>query len=159
MTSKIKNKIWKPNRHRFQALPILLLRAREASIKNVRPVFRKFDMTEQRWRILRSLYDTEVLSASELAQQVFLSMTSISRITKQLSEEKLVTRKIDPLDKRSILFSITQKGRILCSRIGPALEAKHAETFNDLDKIDMDKLEKTINTLIGELGGLTIPGN
>ncbi len=151
--------LWQPKRHRFLALPVLLLRAKEASIQNVRPILRGFGMTEQQWRVLRSLYDAEVLSASELAEGVFLSMTSISRITKHLSAENLITRKNDVSDKRCILFSITRKGQKLCSKVGPALEVKHKDTFNNIDSIDMNELEKSLNLLIKELGGLTIPGS
>lgn len=150
--------MWKPDRHRFQALPVLFLRAREASVQNVRPVFREHGLTEQRWRVLRAIYDTDTLSASELAEEVFLSMTSISRITKQLGADKLIARSSDRSDRRSIRFSITQKGRELCSIVGPALEKRHRDTLRELDSIDIDEVEKTLNALIEELGGLAIPG-
>ena len=154
-----KTHLWQPKRHRFLALPVLLLRAKEASIQNVRSILRDYGMTEQQWRVLRSLYDAKILSASELAEGAFLSMTSISRITKHLNAEKLITRKNDLFDKRIILFSITRKGQKLCSKVGPALENKHKETFDRIDSIDMNKLETSLNLLVKELGGLTIPGS
>ena len=47
------------------SLPMMLLRAREAVMGRFRPMLRKFDLTEQQWRIIRALSEVEERDASD----------------------------------------------------------------------------------------------
>jgi len=44
-----------PMREFSRSLPMSLLRAREAVMRQFRPSLRRHDLTEQQWRILRAL--------------------------------------------------------------------------------------------------------
>ena len=56
--------IWQPGASLSNALPVMLLRAREAVMQLYRPLFRAAGLTERQWRVLRALYDADRLEPS-----------------------------------------------------------------------------------------------
>jgi homoprotocatechuate degradation regulator HpaR len=100
-------------------LPILLLRAREAVTDRFRPVFQAQGVTEQQWRVLRTLSTATEVSVTALAKAVFLSGPSLSRILKDLLGRGLILRRANPADQRLGLISITPVGREVISAVAP----------------------------------------
>jgi hypothetical protein len=73
-----------PMREFSRSLPMSLLRAREAVMRQFRPSLRRHDLTEQQWRILRALAAIEAIEVTELARTAFLLGPSLSRILRDL---------------------------------------------------------------------------
>src|SRR4051794_24912283 len=61
-----------PMRDFSQSLPMALLRAREAVMRQFRPSLRQHGLTEQQWRILRALAAVDATEVTELARLAFL---------------------------------------------------------------------------------------
>jgi homoprotocatechuate degradation regulator HpaR len=96
-----------------QTLPMALLRAREAVMARVRPMLRAHGITEQQWRVLRTLADAEAMEAAQLARRVFLLRPSLSRILRDLQARGLVERAGPGASLRRSRLSITDQGRAL----------------------------------------------
>lgn len=96
-----------------QSLAGTLLAAREAVMAPIRPFLRASNVTEQQWRVLRVLCQTETLDARSIADQALLYPPSVTRILKELADRGLIDRMIDKKDARRSLISITQRGRAL----------------------------------------------
>ena len=64
-----------PMRDFSRSLPMSLLRAREAVMRQFRPSLRQHGLTEQQWRILRALAAIEAVEVTELARTAFLHFT------------------------------------------------------------------------------------
>ena len=60
-----------PMREFSRSLPMSLLRAREAVMRQFRPSLRHHGLTEQQWRILRALAAVETIEVTELARSPF----------------------------------------------------------------------------------------
>src|SRR6185437_11881019 len=73
-----------PMREFSRSLPMSLLRAREAVMRQFRPSLRRHDLTEQQWRILRALAAIDAIEVTELARTAFLLGPSLSRILRDL---------------------------------------------------------------------------
>src|ERR1700722_6444323 len=69
-----------PMREFSRSLPMSLLRAREAVMRQFRPSLRNHGLTEQQWRILRALTAVDTIVVTELARVAFLLGPSLSRI-------------------------------------------------------------------------------
>jgi len=110
-----------------QALPMELLKAREAAMARFRPMLRRHDLTEQQWRVIRTLYQSERLDAGELARQSFLLAPSLTRILQHLEREGLLHRRADVNDQRRAVFSLTASGKRLFRKIAPDSEALYRE--------------------------------
>src|SRR5580658_2346318 len=99
-----------PMREFSRSLPMSLLRAREAVMKQFRPSLRRHGLTEQQWRILRALASIDAIEVTELARVAFLLGPSLSRILRDLEANRLIERKVAKADLRRNVVSISAKG-------------------------------------------------
>ncbi|MGN6286310.1 MAG: homoprotocatechuate degradation operon regulator HpaR [Afipia sp.] len=106
-----------------RSLPMALLRAREAVMREFRPSLRDHDMTEQQWRVLRALSTGREMEVAELANATCLLGPSLSRILRDLEERGLVTRRVPETDLRRGFVSISPVGNALIARVGPISES------------------------------------
>ena len=110
-----------------QSLPMALLRAREAVMARLRPMLRMHGVTEQQWRVLRTLEHTDGLEAAQLARRVFLMRPSLTRILRDLQARGLVVRHASPAGLRRSLVYISPKGVALIADTRPDAAAANAE--------------------------------
>ena len=99
-----------PMRDFSRSLPMSLLRAREAVMRQFRPSLRDHGLTEQQWRILRALAAIETIEVTELARVAFLLGPSLSRILRDLEARQLIERRTAKADLRRGMVSISGKG-------------------------------------------------
>jgi homoprotocatechuate degradation regulator HpaR len=132
-----------------RALPIALLRAREAVMVRFRPILAARDVTEQQWRVIRVLGEESPLDATHLADRVCVHAPSLTRILKALEERKLVTRHRDEEDGRRISLAITPQGLAMIEEVTPetsavyaALEARYGRERIELLLDMLDQLAK-----------------
>src|ERR1700743_3845705 len=116
-----------PIREFSRSLPMSLLRAREAVMRQFRPALRDYDLTEQQWRILRALTAVEAIEVTELARVAFLLGPSLSRILRDMERRRLIERKAAKADLRRAVVSISPKGLALIEAVAPTSEAIYAE--------------------------------
>jgi len=134
-----------------RSLPIALLRARESVLGWFRPIFSDFELTEQQWRVIRVLYETEKLEISELARQTSILPPSMSGILKRLEARQLIVRTQDTCDQRRVWISLDHGALEMMDSIGPRYESTMAELETLLGQQNVDELiavlEKIQNTV------------
>ena len=108
------------------SLPMELLKARESAMARFRPMLRDHGLTEQQWRVVRTLAAFGNIDATELARRSFLLAPSLTRILQYLENEKLVNRSSDRADQRRSVFVLTAKGRKLFAEVAPDSESLYA---------------------------------
>ena len=115
------------------ALPVTLLRAREAVMNRLRPVLNKHGITEQQWRVLRLLEKhAQTMDASELARRCCILMPSLTRIVRGLEASGLLRRQTHARDKRRLRISITSRGRRLVEQIAPEMMLRWKSLYADI---------------------------
>lgn len=120
-----------------------LLAAREAVMAPIRPHLRQANVTEQQWRVLRVLADSERLDARGISEQAMLYAPTVTRILKELGERGLIERKIDPDDGRRAIISITEEGKKLVANTAQhtkVLLNAYAQEFST-ERLEAFKLE------------------
>jgi homoprotocatechuate degradation regulator HpaR len=115
-----------PIREFSRSLPMSLLRAREAVMRQFRPSLRDHGLTEQQWRILRALTALDAIEVTELARVAFLLGPSLSRILRDLEARHLIERRVAKADLRRAMVSISAKGLRLIEAVAPSSEAIYA---------------------------------
>ena len=93
-----------------RTLPIALLRSREAVMELFRPMLRKYDITEQQWRVIRVLFEVGAMDATKLADLACILPPSLTRILKILEARKLVSACKDPKDRRHTIVKLSKQG-------------------------------------------------
>ncbi|MFC0180160.1 homoprotocatechuate degradation operon regulator HpaR [Thorsellia kenyensis] len=130
------------NQHRN--VPLLLLRTREALMGYFRPVLNKHQLTEQQWRIVRSLHESKELEPHELCQKCCILSPSMAGILKRMQELDLIVKVSSPTDKRRVLVKLA-KG---VDKKVEAVLADNRLAYNELaEKIGQKKLEELAEQL------------
>lgn len=143
-----------PMRDFSRSLPMSLLRAREAVMRQFRPSLRAHGLTEQQWRILRALAAIEAAEVTELARTAFLLGPSLSRILRDLEARNLIERKTAKTDQRRSMVSITKEGVKLMASVAPTSEAIYAEITRRFGAGKLAELQEMLGELEQSLAGL-----
>jgi homoprotocatechuate degradation regulator HpaR len=127
-----------------RSLAISLLRAREAVMRQFRPMLARHDVTEQQWRVLRALGDGAPCDASELAERACILAPSLTRIIKALEERGMITREKHGHDGRRVRLAIKPKGLALLHEVAPESRAIYAELEA---RYGVEKIERLLDLL------------
>ena len=100
-----------------RALPVSLLRTREAVMSTMRPILRSHGMTEQQLRVLRALSLSEPKTKTALAAEAVLLMPSLLRILQDLEKMKLVRLVRTSESTRLSQVVLTEKGSKISERM------------------------------------------
>jgi len=147
-----------PMREFSRSLPMSLLRAREAVMRQFRPSLRQHGLTEQQWRILRALAAIDAIEVTELARTAFLLGPSLSRILRDLEARGLIERKTAKADLRRGLVSISKKGIELMAVVAPSSEAIYAAITRRYGARKLAELQEMLGALETSLAGLDVRG-
>jgi homoprotocatechuate degradation regulator HpaR len=115
-----------------RALPVSLLRAREAVMLHMRPILRSHGFTEQQWRVLRSLDQHKPMDKTTLAARSTLLMPSLLRILKDLEQMGLV-RSVPSISNQRLV-------RIVLSAKGSAAVEKGSRDLADMTRIMRERI-------------------
>jgi homoprotocatechuate degradation regulator HpaR len=147
-----------PMRDFSRSLPMSLLRAREAVMRQFRPSLRNHGLTEQQWRILRALTAVESIEVTELARVAFLLGPSLSRILRDLEARQLIERRTAKADLRRAVVSITAKGLKLIEAVAPTSEAIYAEITGRFGARKLAELQDMLGVLERSLSAMEVAG-
>jgi homoprotocatechuate degradation regulator HpaR len=147
-----------PMREFSRSLPMSLLRAREAVMRQFRPSLRRHDLTEQQWRILRALAAIDAIEVTELARTAFLLGPSLSRILRDLDARGLIERKTAKTDLRRGVISISERGIKLMEEVAPSSEAIYAAITRRYGARRLAELQDMLGALEASLTGLELAG-
>ena len=137
-----------------RSLPMSLLRAREAVMQHFRASLRRYNLTEQQWRVLRALTTVEAIEVTELAHATFLLPPSLSRIIRDLEERGLVARRSAETDLRRALVSISAEGVRLIETVSPESELIYGRIAGAFGTERLGLLQELLRELEDSLSAL-----
>lgn len=136
-----------------RSLPMLLLRAREATMARFRPLLADAGLTEQQWRVLRVLWERNGIEARELAERTLMLRPSLTGVLDRLERDGLVERRSDGADGRKVRLALTRRARRLYERLSPQLEREYARMQARLTDAAWNNLYAALEQLIRLNGG------
>jgi homoprotocatechuate degradation regulator HpaR len=148
-----------PMREFSRSLPMSLLRAREAVMRQFRPSLRNHGLTEQQWRILRALTAVDAIEVTELARVAFLLGPSLSRILRDLEARHLIERRTAKADLRRAVVSISARGLRLIEAVAPSSEAIYAAMTKRYGARKLAALQDMLHALESSLADLPDDGD
>ena len=134
-----------------KTLPLALMRAREHVMRQFRPTLREFDLSEQQWRVLRTLDHFGPLSAAALAEAAILRSPSLSRILRDLDVRGLIERRPVKTDLRLSVNRITRKGVAMIRTVAPRFERSNAEISRLVGPERLNLLRRMLHELESSL--------
>jgi len=134
-------------------LPLLLLKARESVIQPFRPIFQRFGLTEQQWRILRLLADRTEVEQREVAEACQILGPSLAGILARLEDAGLVRRARAKADQRRVFVTLSGKGKRLIGEMAPLVDAQ----YEKLEAALGGELMASLITVLERLQQLPVP--
>ncbi|WP_182417216.1 MarR family winged helix-turn-helix transcriptional regulator [Bartonella sp. HY038] len=131
----------------MSSFAISLFRAHQALMDCGEAIANKHDMSAARWKFLGALALAQApLTVPQIAQDMGLTRQAVQRLADEMNELLYVEVHINPIHKRSKLYSLTRLGEELYNRINDdwlkiaeQLQAKFSpqevsQSINNLDK-------------------------
>lgn len=116
-----------------RSLPMMLYRTLDAVMPRFRAIFNEFDLTEQQWRVLRVLWETDHSTIGALSEVTLLPAPSLVGIVDRLEERGLVARRRSEKDRRKVYVLATVAGAELEAQIMPRVASAYADLKQSVD--------------------------
>lgn len=108
-----------------RSLPLLLLKAREAVLSGFRPILNHFGLTEQQWRVIRTLSEQHEMEPRQICDAAQILSPSLTGVLARMEELGLVERRRMPGDQRRVLVRLTPKSTEIVAHIVPLIDAQY----------------------------------
>jgi len=128
-------------------LTLSLLQAREAAMQFFRPALKVHGLTEQQWRVVRTLGQHGEMESYQLAEQICILKPSLTGILNRMERDGLIRRRKADHDRRRIYFALTPQGRACFTAMWDAVEENHRRLQ---EKFNADKVRQLL-ALLDEL--------
>ncbi|GAB3625693.1 MarR family transcriptional regulator [Pandoraea terrae] len=108
-------------------LSMVLLQSREAVMGLFRPLLKPFDLTEQQWRVIRAINDSDTgeMEIGQIARECCILSPSLSGMLERMDGAALIKRRRVAADQRKVMVSLTPASRQLVKKLGPQVEARY----------------------------------
>lgn len=136
-----------PNFH-HRNLPHLLLYARETLMTHFRPILHAAGVTEQQWRVLRTLSEVGSMEPNQIARRCQILSPSLTRMLAGMEEQGLIKRVRSNADQRRQEISLTPKSNKLIGRMRPQVDAKYQEIEDRIGKELLDRLYADVDAMV-----------
>lgn len=113
------------------SLPIQLLAAHDAVMGYFRPMLNRFEMTDQQWRVLRTIAARGSVDFRALGEATLIQPASLSRMLDGMESRGWITRTAGR-DRRQRTVTMTETGGILFADAAAETEAIYARLEADL---------------------------
>lgn len=142
-------------------LPQLLLKTREALLGHFRLIINHFGLTEQQWRIIRTLNEYGDMEPNQLCEACQILSPSMTGVLARMKALELVDRQRVTTDQRRILISLTPLSKDLCARMVPLIEAQSALIEKTIGRALLNdtyaQLNRLLNAALDEIPAVTLP--
>lgn len=115
-------------------------------IKAYKPILDPLNLTYTEYVVLMALWEKDKIPVKDLGQKIFLDSGTLTPLLKKMAEKNLVARERSESDERSVIISLTSKGK--------ALEKKCRDNPDKLicaaklEQVDGDALMKNLHKML-----------
>lgn len=136
-----------------RSLPMMLYRTLDAVMPRFRQIFGDFDLTEQQWRVLRVLWESDRSALGELSEVTLLPAPSLVGIVDRLESRGLVARQRSAEDRRKVYVQATAAGAELEAQIMPRVASAYADLKQSVDANTWAAVLEGLRQISVESGG------
>ncbi|MEX8494702.1 homoprotocatechuate degradation operon regulator HpaR [Sphaerotilus sp.] len=149
-----------PAELRHRNLPLLLLQARERVIARFRPILNAHGVTEQQWRLIRTLLERGPMEPRELVEVCQISSPSLAGVLARMDEAGWVLRSRVDGDQRRVRVALTAQSVALAEAMAPQIEAAYAQIEARLGEVFTQQFYAVLDALVERLDepGAADPG-
>lgn len=113
------------------------------------PLLKELGLTYPQYLVMLVLWERDQVNLSYLSEKLFLQSNTLTPLLKRMESMELLTRERSMSDERSIIITLTNKGRNLKEK-ADCIPSKIFDQIN-LSKEQAGQLYRTLYQVIGEL--------
>jgi DNA-binding MarR family transcriptional regulator len=126
----------------------LIWAAHRKSLQYVAERLRDCDIDVGQFFFLRYILKHQGISQEEIASNLYLDKTTVSKGVNQLVGRGYIQKKTNPKDKREKQLFVTQKAAGMEEKIDTIYEEINAAMFNALSEKEMNQLTKILQKIV-----------
>ena len=111
----------------------------------------KFNLSRSQWRIMVLLEQHQLLTAKEICEMTNMEKVMVSRAVKELEQRKLIKRKVNKSDKRSLFLELTAKGKKSIEKLIPAVNDWQKNLKKNVGARNYNQLVSMLNEVKSKL--------
>lgn len=145
---------FKTQEQRLEQLPVFLM---EQVVKRYRQVAQQAlrennaGITVDQWVVLKQVSENNGCSQVEIGNSTVKDAPTTTRIIDQLTNKNLISKQLDPEDRRRYMVFITEKGRKLIERLLPVVQAYRQIPVRDFSTAEERALTGLLQRMIRNL--------
>ncbi|MCR8847704.1 MarR family transcriptional regulator [Rossellomorea sp. SC111] len=117
--------------------------------KLYRSLLEEIGVTYPQYLALLVLWEDETISVKDLGRKLFLDSGTLTPMLKRMEANGLVERKRSKEDERSVVISLTDRGRDLKEK-AECVPTRLLERL-EMDGVELSKLDQTLTTILNKL--------
>lgn len=125
----------------------LTIAAQKLSAELARQYKDKFDISISEWRVLVHIAHAGTPSVRDIEAKVGIEKSKVSRAAARLEKRGLITKQVNPEDRRLLHLSLTQQGEGLMSELLPLAQQFQSDIEARLGA-KLDGLEAAISEIL-----------
>lgn len=118
--------------------------------KAVAKIFEANGLTTGQFAVLEALYHKGDMTIGEVQEKILSSSGTMPLIIKNLIQREFLVKLTDPNDKRKTILHITEKGKVLMSKVFPVVKDKIVELFDPLNETKKEQLLELLKEFRGK---------
>lgn len=119
-----------------------------------RPVLNEAKVTEQQWRVLRTLSEAGPMEPNQIARSCQILSPSLTRMLAGMEQVGLIRRVRSDADQRRQEISLTPKSVELIERMRPVVDEKYRQLEEAIGKELLERLYRDIDQAIDAVSRL-----
>lgn len=128
-----------------QSLGLLLSRTYLVYKKKASQLLSAFDITPEQFGIMHQLSKYEGISQKKLASIHERDQTSIGKTLERLENKQLISRHVDPADRRAVILHLTAEGTELLQEVMPIMKQLDRDIYDRLTDTDEQQIRDAIH--------------
>jgi MarR family 2-MHQ and catechol resistance regulon transcriptional repressor len=106
--------------------------------------FSRWGLSQTKANVLLLLYKNKSMAFWELGKDMLVTRSNITGLMDRLEKDKLVSREVNPADRRSLTAKLTAKGKKIVEEIIPLLKDFTEEVMSPLSEAEKEVLIKLL---------------
>ena len=102
--------------------------------------------------VLMSLWQEDVLRMAVLGRRAGLEPSTMTGLLDRMERDGLVTRNVDPRDRRAQQVRLTRRGRDVRAPVEAVVTAVMDRVFADIPGAELDRTKRLLRRVLGNLG-------
>jgi homoprotocatechuate degradation regulator HpaR len=144
-------------------LPQLFLKARECLMAHFRPILNHYGLTDQQWRVLRTLDEHDRLEPREICSLCQIHSASMAGVLARMEALALIQRSRVAGDQRRVVVRLAPKGDQLVREMAPLIDLQYQLIEEAIGTDILADLFSSLETFVGAqnqmLGHIDLPSS